>query len=210
MCWVEATGCRAPAHAGKEGATNRGQVFEPDQVLSARVERASFCLGDSAPGPRARALGDVRVSIPSRMHSQCTGFASSLTSQSSRLESNQHPSCSQGTCPATRLLLGGWVAPVSIRPLCGFNAGQSPDLLTTQARRFDARLPIREYPMSVTIRPGGLERPATSPEVEWGVEQATSLVRPASGGAHAADRTRPDGLQDRCSTLELRGRLLRR
>lgn len=72
---------------------------------SARVERAQLLLRRQRARAAGESLGDVRVSIPSKMHSQCTGFASSLTSQSSWLESNQHPSCSQGTCPATRLQL---------------------------------------------------------------------------------------------------------
>lgn len=97
----------------------------------ARVERASLLLRRQRARAAGKSLGDVRVSIPSRMHSQCTGFASSLTSQSSRLESNQHPSCSQGTCPATRLLLGRWVAAVARRARPVFSRLQSLDLLTT-------------------------------------------------------------------------------
>ena len=80
-------------------------------ALSARVERASLLLRRQRARAAGESLGDVRVSIPSEVHSQCTGFASSLTSQSSWLESNQHPSCSQGTCPATRLQLEKWSIP---------------------------------------------------------------------------------------------------
>jgi hypothetical protein len=110
--------------ADEAGLTNR------DRSCSRRESNARrFCLGGSAPEPRARAWGDVRVSIPSGMHSQCTGFASSLTSQSSWLESNQHPSCSQGTCPATRLQLEKWITPVTIRALPLFRRPLSPEQL---------------------------------------------------------------------------------
>ena len=101
-------------------------------MLSARVERASLLLRRQRARAAGESLGDVRVSIPSEMHSQCTGFASSLTSQSSWLESNQLPSCSQGTCPANRLQLEKWITPVTIRALPLFRRPLSPEQLAIQ------------------------------------------------------------------------------
>ena len=51
--------------------------------VSSRLDKPPSTLAD----PRG-ILGDVRVSIPSEMRSQRTGFASSLTSQSAAVESN--------------------------------------------------------------------------------------------------------------------------
>ena len=96
---------------GACGATCSAQCADEAGLTSRdlralRASRTRFASAEEAArASRGERLGDVRVSIPSEVHSQCTGFASSLTSESSWLESNQHPSCSQGTCPATRLQL---------------------------------------------------------------------------------------------------------
>lgn len=75
--------------------------------LSARVERASPLLRRQRARSAGESVGDVRVSIPSRMHSQCTGFASSLTSQ--------------------------WITPVTIRALPLFRRPLSPEQLAIRA-----------------------------------------------------------------------------
>lgn len=123
----------------------RGRPDEPGFcALSARVERASHLLRRQRARAAGESVGDVRVSIPSRMHSQCTGFASSLTSQSERWESNPPDVLIPNQAALLEPALREWFRSESNRRLSLFRRALSPGQLPNREvtrRGYDPRLP---------------------------------------------------------------------
>jgi hypothetical protein len=96
---------------------------------SRRESNAQLLLRRQRGRAAGESLGDVRVSIPSKMHSQCTGFASSLTSQSERWESNPPVVLIPNQVALLEPALRWWFRSESNRRLSLFRRALSPGQL---------------------------------------------------------------------------------
>ena len=130
-------------------------------VSLARIELALAGLGDLRP-TIGRDLGDARVTIPSRTRSRRAGFTCSLASQSGTRESNSAssaPKAGGAPCTMSQVVPRARVERASLRLQRSAVTGSAVEGL--------------RHPVSVTIRPGRSENPATSQKSNGASEPAS-------------------------------------